>query len=196
MTFYIDTKSLTEIFTLTFGCIIFILSSSLTYDETFPFESSSEQIKSSCISEFTQEHSFNPETRNGLVIPWNFNESYSAIYLLNTSSSQLNKETYVSTAFNSAYPYFPLIYTGYGVDHMNINLVNLALTGLIVGDEIGVFDGNYCVGSAVIEEKNLKENGLSIPASANENTETKPNGYIEGHKVTIKVYRSGIVYLL
>lgn len=196
MTLYIYRKSLDATFTLTFGCIIFILSSSLTYDETFPFESSSAQMQSSDISEFTQKYSFNLARRDRLVIPLNFNESFSNIYTQNTTSSQSNIATYVSTALNSAYPYFPLIYTGYGVDHMNINLVNLALTGLIVGDEIGVFDGDYCVGSAVIEEKNLNENGLSIPASANENTEIKPNGYIEGHKVMIKVYRSGIVYLL
>jgi hypothetical protein len=95
-----------------------------------------------------------------------------------------------------AYPYFPLVFSGFGVDHMNINIVDLSSSGFFAGDEIGVFDGIYCVGSAVIGERNLKENGLSIPASANENPETKPNGYIEGHKVTIKVYRSGVVYLL
>jgi len=158
MTYYANRRSFTEIFTLTSGLLIFILSSSLTYNEILPFESSSEQIKSSFASEFRQEQPF--------------------------------------TANNSAYPYFPLIYSGYGVDHMNINLVNLASTGLIVGDEVGVFDGIYCVGSAVIKEKNISENSLSIPASANENSETKPNGYIEGHKITIKTYRDGIVYLI
>jgi hypothetical protein len=129
-------------------------------------------------------------------MPWNFKESGSAIYFQKTISSLANNSNYVSTTFNSAYPFFPLIYTGYGVDHMNINLVNLASTGLNIGDEVGVFDGNYCVGSAVIQQKNIMENSLSIPASANENTETKPNGYIEGHKITIKTYRAGIVYLL
>ena len=196
MAFHIDRDSLSEIYTLAFGCIILILNSSLTYDESFPVKSSSEQIKSSDVSEFTQEHSFNPENRDELFLPLNFNESYSTIHLQHTTSSQLIKETYVSSAFNTAYPYFPLVYTGYGVDHMNINLVNLALTGLTVGDEIGVFDGNYCVGSAVIEEKNILENSLSIPASANESIDTKPNGYIEGHKIVLKTYRAGIVYLL
>jgi hypothetical protein len=196
MTFYIDRNTLTDIFTLTFGCIVFILSSSLTYDKSFLVESSSEQIKSSDISEFAQEHSFNPETQDRMFRPINFNESGSVIYFLNTISCQLNDETHISAVFNIAYPYFPLIYNGYGVDHMNINLVNLALTGLNVGDEIGVFDGNYCVGSTVIEQKNIIENSLSIPASANESIDTKPNGYIEGHKIMLKTYRAGIVYLL
>jgi len=196
MTFYINRRSLTEIFSLISGLIIFILSSSFTDDEPFYFESCSEQIENCCISESISEYSFIPETRDGLFIPWNFNKNGSAIYFQNTISGQSNKANYVSVASNFAYPYFPLVYTGYGVDHMNINLVNLVLTGLNVGDEVGIFDGNYCVGSAVIEEKNIIDNSLSIPASANDNMGTTPNGYIDGHKITIKSYRAGIVYLL
>jgi len=196
MTFYINRKPLTKIFTLILGCIVFILSSSLTFNETLPLENKSEQIKSSSISESVQELSFNPENRDRLFIPLIFEESSSITYLQNKNSNLSIKTTYVSNVFNSAYPYFPLVYTGFGVDHMNINLVNLASTGMIVGDEIGVFDGIYCVGSAVIEEKNLLENSLSIPASANESTDTKPNGYIDGHKITLKTYRAGIIYLL
>ena len=196
MTFYINGNPLTKTFTLTLGVIVFILSSSFNYDEMLPIENSSEQIMSSCISEFKQENSIYPENREGLFIPLNFEESGTTIHLQNTNLSQSNKTSYVSNALNSAYPYFPLVYSGYGVDHMNINLVNLALTGLTVGDEIGVFDGNYCVGSAVIEEKNMIENSLSIPASANENIDTKPNGYTDGNPITLKAYRSGIIYLL
>lgn len=92
--------------------------------------------------------------------------------------------------------YFPVVYTGNGVDHMNINLVNLMLTGLEVGDEVGVFDGIYCVGAAVIEEKHMQDNSISIITSANDTIESNPNGYIEGHKITLKAYRDGIVYLL
>ncbi len=196
MAFYIDRRSFSEIYTLTFGLIIFCLSSSLTYDGTFPHESSPEQMKRSCNSEFIQEHPINQENLERLFIPFNLNESCSALDFQNTTLNQANKATYDSNALNSAHPYFPVVYSGYGIDHMNINLVNLALTGLIVGDEIGVFDGNSCVGSAVIEEKNIIESSLSIPASANESTDTKPNGYIEGHKITLKSYRAGIVYLL
>ena len=95
-----------------------------------------------------------------------------------------------------ALPFFPKIYIGNGVDHMNINLVNLNQTGLLVGDEIGVFDGIYCVGSLVIGVKNMTDNNISIPASANDTIESQPNGYIDGHKIALKCYRSGIVYQL
>lgn len=92
--------------------------------------------------------------------------------------------------------YFPLAYTGKGVDHMNINLVNLKLTGLKVGDEVGVFDGIYCIGAALIEQKHMQDNSISIITSANDTIESNPNGYIEGHKISMKAYHSEIVYLL
>lgn len=95
-----------------------------------------------------------------------------------------------------AYPYFNKVYTGNGVDHMNINLVNLSQTGLAVGDEIGIFDGNYCVGDAVISDTDMGENTISIPASANDTVEYQPNGFIEGHTIAMKLYRAGTVYLL
>ncbi|HAQ18133.1 MAG TPA: hypothetical protein DCR40_02745 [Prolixibacteraceae bacterium] len=93
-------------------------------------------------------------------------------------------------------PYFPKIYSGLGTEHMNINLVSLKLTGLNTGDEIGVFDGIYCVGSIVITENHMFENRISIPASANDSLITSPNGYIQGHKITLKVYRTGKEILL
>jgi len=189
-------RTSTEIFALAFSFIIFILSSSFTYDENLYFESCSEQIRNCCLSESISEDLLNSETPAKMFVPWSFTESSSAKNLKNALTGQFNKTNNVSTELNFAYPYFPLVYAGYGVDHMNINLVNLTLTGLIVGDEIGIFDGIYCVGSSVIEAKNISENSLSIPASSNENSETKPNGYIEGHKITIKTYRAGIIYLL
>lgn len=116
--------------------------------------------------------------------------------LRNIGRTELIMNLNHSTISSLIYPYFPLIYTGYGVDHMNINLVNLTLTGLTIGDEIGVFDDLFCVGSAIINEKNILDNSLSIAASANENLDTNPNGYIEGHKITLKTYRSGKVYIV
>lgn len=92
--------------------------------------------------------------------------------------------------------YFQLAYTGNGIDHMNINLVNLNSGGIIIGDEIGVFDGDICAGVAVIMEKHLIDNSISIPASANDGTENNKNGYIPGHKITLKLYRNKTVYKL
>lgn len=114
------------------------------------------------------------------------------LYTANAKSFQME----LPRANMFALPYFPKIYPGVGIDHMNINLVNLNLTGLNVGDEVGVFDGKYCVGALVISEKNMLENSMSIPASANDSIISRPNGFISGHKITLKVHRTGKVYLL
>lgn len=92
--------------------------------------------------------------------------------------------------------YFHVVFTGNGVDHMNINLVNLKLAGLALGDEIGVFDSIYCVGALTLSAKHIAENSISIPASANDASQQNPNGYTEGNKISLKLYRNGTVYRL
>ncbi len=92
--------------------------------------------------------------------------------------------------------YFQLAYTGNGIDHMNINLVTLDLGGIIIGDEVGIFDGDICAGAAIIQEKHIKDNSISIPASANDGAENYQNGYIPGHKIILKLYRNNTVYKL
>lgn len=115
---------------------------------------------------------------------------------INSFSASTNDFKHSSSDLNITLPFFPVIYFGNGVDHMSINLVNLNSTGLLIGDEIGIFDSIYCVGSAVISEMNLTNNGLSIPASANDTIPGSRNGYIEGHHINLKLYRSGNIYKL
>ena len=92
--------------------------------------------------------------------------------------------------------HFRNVFTGNGTDHMNINLVELSKGGFIQGDEIGVFDGNRCVGSAAIGPDQLSEDQISIAASGNDELDTKPNGFIQGNSVTIKLFRNNQEYLL
>ena len=78
------------------------------------------------------------------------NSRKSAINLVQEKS--FNSSSEIPTFYFLETMYFHKIYYGNGVDHMNINLVNINLSGLMTGDEIGVFDGVYCVGSTIIEE--------------------------------------------
>ncbi|MBW8334722.1 MAG: leucine-rich repeat protein [Prolixibacteraceae bacterium] len=92
--------------------------------------------------------------------------------------------------------YFKPVFIGNGTDHMNINLVNLQASGLTTGDEIGIFDGQYCVGSATVGTEDLMNGSIGIPSSGNDYLEETINGFIPGHAVTLKLYRGGQTYLL
>ncbi len=83
--------------------------------------------------------------------------------------------------------HFVPAYIGNGTDHMNINLVNLTELGILEGDEIGIFDGNICVGSATVSTQNST---ISIPVSATDGIESK-NGFSNGNTVKIKLFRNG-----
>jgi hypothetical protein len=94
--------------------------------------------------------------------------------------------------------YFIPSFKGNGIDHMNINLVNLSQSGFIEGDEIGVFDGDICVGAAKINFKhsalNIQHASISIPASASDELSEVSNGFFPGNQIILKLYRDGKEY--
>ena len=89
-----------------------------------------------------------------------------------------------------------------GVDHMNINLVNIPVNMFRAGDEIGIFDGEICVGALrlatgnrqLAQESKQRAAGsqqhlnVSIPVSAGDGIGSM--GFTEGHLITIKVWDS------
>ena len=90
-------------------------------------------------------------------------------------------------------------FQGNGTDHMNINLLHLTESGILEGDEIGVFDGDICVGSVRISNLyasfTSQYSSVSIPVSATDGLESK-NGYSDGNPVIIKLFRDGVEYPL
>jgi hypothetical protein len=92
--------------------------------------------------------------------------------------------------------HFKPVFIGNGTDHMNINLVNLQASGLNTGDEIGIFDGPYCVGSATVGTEHMMDGSIGIPASCNDDLEETINGFTPGHSVVLKLYREGRTYML
>jgi len=82
---------------------------------------------------------------------------------------------------------------GNGVDHMNINLVDIPSGLLDEGDEIGVFDGDICVGSRVIGNSEITNHkspitNLSIPVSASDGPDCQ--GFTEGNPFTLKIWKA------
>lgn len=92
--------------------------------------------------------------------------------------------------------HFLKCYQGNGTDHININLLGLAKSGIKSGDEIGVFDGGLCVGSAMIGMDQLLNDQISLPASANDELETGANGFTTGHSIVLKLFHDNQEYLL
>jgi len=92
--------------------------------------------------------------------------------------------------------HFIKVFEGNGTDHMNVSLVELQTSGLHPGDEIGIFDGNYCVGSATIGMEQIKSGSISIPASANEGSGTSVNGFSTGNAIGLQLYRGNQTFKL
>ncbi len=85
----------------------------------------------------------------------------------------------------SAAEYSP-IFNGNGYDHMNIVLTGLYESGLKPGDQIGIFDGELCVGALTIDDRSYLNDMISIPVSSNDGMSAEPNGYITGNEFSIK----------
>ena len=79
-------------------------------------------------------------------------------------------------------------FRGNGVDHMNINLVALPAGFLRPGDEIGLFDGENCVGALTLLPRHLEARLISIPASAADRNNNP--GFTEGNPVLIRLWKA------
>ncbi len=89
-------------------------------------------------------------------------------------------ELLASTKYNTAF-------IGNGYNHMNIVLSGLYESGLKLGDEIGIFDGNRCVGAVSLDEYSYLNNMISIPVSSNDGMGKDPNGFIAGNEYSIRI---------
>lgn len=97
--------------------------------------------------------------------------------------------------------HFMPAFKGNGTDHMNINLINLAESGILEGDEIGIFDGEICVGSARVSNPHpisimtstVNQNSISIPVSASDEIAER-NGFSDGNFISMKLFRNGREY--
>jgi hypothetical protein len=92
--------------------------------------------------------------------------------------------------------HFKTAFRGNGTDHININMVELANCGIKEGDEIGVFDGKVCVGSATIGLDQILNDNISLTASANDQLEVQANGFTPGHTILLKLFRDNLEQLL
>jgi len=85
--------------------------------------------------------------------------------------------------------HFIPMWTGNGLDHMNINVIRATLDGadLDPGDEIGLFDGALCVGAARLNAVIDHTHILYMVASRDDGT---GNGYTPGNPIRYKLWDS------
>jgi len=87
--------------------------------------------------------------------------------------------------------HFEPIFSGNGFDHMNVYLTDLSASGIHSGDEIGVFDGKFCVGTVLVSQEHLLNGILNIPVSGNDGLSESVNGFTTGNNLKLKIYTNG-----
>jgi len=78
-------------------------------------------------------------------------------------------------------------WAGNGFDQMNINILSAQLDGMNLqpGDEIGIFDGDICVGYGKVSQTIGMQNILSVVVSRDDGT---GNGFTQGNNITYKFW--------
>ncbi|GEM_PF-2615133 len=86
--------------------------------------------------------------------------------------------------------YFNPVFKGKGVNHMNVSIVNLSGTEIQIDDEIGVFDGEQCVGSFKLNNEDTPV--ISLAASADDYLTQFKDGFVQGNDISLKLFRNGV----
>ncbi|MDO9581446.1 MAG: hypothetical protein Q7J06_12940 [Bacteroidales bacterium] len=92
--------------------------------------------------------------------------------------------------------HFETVWSGNGYKHMTIFVDQAYLGGInipiVAGDEIGVFDGDLCVGTGVLRGPIVDV--FQVNVSADDPTTSKIDGFIEGHPIKYKLWRFSNAY--
>jgi hypothetical protein len=85
--------------------------------------------------------------------------------------------------------HFKPAWQGNGTDHMNIYITGVTTTSgqLNSGDEIGIYDGEICVGAGVVGETGQKL--ISLVVSADDPATSETDGFISGNSMSFKIWR-------
>lgn len=106
-----------------------------------------------------------------------------------TINDSYTKSSFILLAASKTEHFSPA-YKGKGVDHMNINIVDI-LPGIVEdGDEISGFDGKLCVGAVKITEQQLKDGRIPLIVSSNDNIGGL--GFAKGNHIKLKLWKKAV----
>uniref|UniRef100_A0A7V2ZI65 Dockerin domain-containing protein n=1 Tax=Ignavibacterium album TaxID=591197 RepID=A0A7V2ZI65_9BACT len=93
---------------------------------------------------------------------------------------------------NSALNHFTPVWTNNPYLPMNIYISGAVLDGisLTAGDEIGVFDGNICVGSKILTDSITQSNPVSVITSTDDQLTPVKDGFTQGNKIYFRIWDS------
>jgi len=91
-----------------------------------------------------------------------------------------------------AQTHFVPAYSGNPYLAMNIYITEATVNGtsLEAGDEIGIYDGDVCVGALLIEGEFTQTNPLAIVAATDDPTTTEIDGFTAGHSIEYRMWDS------
>ena len=89
--------------------------------------------------------------------------------------------------------HFEVVYEGNPYLPMLVNAISVTLDGIdmIEGDEVGLFDGELCVGAAVLSGPVSPGSLLSVPASYDDPNTPESDGFVAGHSILLRVWDAG-----
>src|SRR5665647_452863 len=96
-----------------------------------------------------------------------------------------------ATSFSQGH--FVPAYIGFGVDHMNINIITATIGGVALdaGDEIAVFDGSICCGVIILTQPiNILDVNTFGAIAASRKDPDLTNGFTDGNLITYKFWDS------
>ena len=99
------------------------------------------------------------------------------------------KQSFPSILESANTVHFSPIWTGNGLDQMNIYISQATgeSLGYEPGDEIGIFDGSLCVGAGII--RSADDQLQSFVVSADDPTTDEIDGFITGNSISLKIWR-------
>ena len=129
-------------------------------------------------------------TEDDGTFEWTVPNEPSVECLVRISDTDSDPTDQSDDVFTISTQHFVPVWTGNGVDHMNFYAMTAQVEGVDMqpGDEIGIYDGDYCVGASILTEVLITTNPLEIRVSRDDETSPEVDGYTTGNTATFKLW--------